>query len=210
MSATDPGFINDIRAWCNNTRNKFICDEKLDNKWVVQLQKGLDEKEKNLSQTPNTSKEKTMVVFSGDLDKAIASFIIANGAKAMGNEVTMFFTFWGLNILRRPEPVQVKKDFMANMFSKMMPRGSRKLGLSKMNMAGMGAKMIRKVMNDKNISSVEDLIQTGIDSGIRIVACQMSMDVMGITKEELIDGVEIGGVATYLDAADNSNVNLFI
>jgi peroxiredoxin family protein len=106
--------------------------------------------------------------------------------------------------------VSVKKDFMASMFSKMMPRGSKKLGLSKMNMAGMGPKMIRKVMADKNISSLEDLIKTGIDSGIRIVACQMSMDVMGITREELIDGVEIGGVATYLDSADNSNVNLFI
>jgi peroxiredoxin family protein len=96
------------------------------------------------------------------------------------------------------------------MFSKMMPRGSKKLGLSKMNMAGMGPKMIRKVMNDKNISSLEELIKTGIDSGIRMVACQMSMDVMGITQEELLDGVEIGGVATMLDAADSSNMNLFI
>ncbi len=151
-----------------------------------------------------------MIVFSGDLDKAIASFIIANGAKAMGNDVTMFFTFWGLNILRKPEPVSVSKDFISTMFGKMMPRGSSKLGLSKMNMAGIGPKLIRKVMNDKNISSLEELIKTGIDSGIRIVACQMSMDVMGITKEELFDGVEIGGVATYLDAADESNVNLFI
>ncbi|HMM70483.1 MAG TPA: DsrE/DsrF/DrsH-like family protein [Gudongella oleilytica] len=151
-----------------------------------------------------------MIVFSGDLDKAIASFIIANGASAMGNKVTMFFTFWGLNILRKPEPVNVKKDFMASMFGKMMPRGSKKLGLSKMNMAGMGPRMIRKAMNDKNISSLEELIKTGIDSGIRMVACQMSMDVMGITQEELLDGVEIGGVATMLDASDSSNMNLFI
>ncbi len=210
VSATDPGFISDIKAWCSNTKNQFICDEKLDNKWVVQLQKGLGDNKDIQDDKGAVLKEKTLVVFSGDLDKAIASFIIANGAKAMGNEVTMFFTFWGLNILRRPEPVSVSKDFMSNMFSKMMPRGSKKLGLSKMNMAGMGPMMIRKVMNDKNISSLEDLIQTGIKSGIRIVACQMSMDVMGITKEELIDGVEIGGVATYLNAADDSNVNLFI
>ena len=128
----------------------------------------------------------------------------------MGNEVTMFFTFWGLNILRKPEPVSVKKDFMGAMFGKMMPRGSRKLGLSKMNMAGMGPQMIRKVMNDKNITSLEDLIETGIKSGIRMVACQMSMDVMGITHEELLEGVEIGGVATMLDAADNSNMSMFI
>lgn len=211
VSATDPGFISDIKAWCNNTGNTFICDEKQSNKWVVEIQKGREAQPLAKGEVAQVkSKEKTMVVFSGDLDKAIASFIIANGAAAMGNEVTMFFTFWGLNVLRRPEPVSVRKDFMANMFSRMMPRGSKKLGLSKMNMAGMGPKMIRKVMADKNISSLEDLIRTGIDSGIRIVACQMSMDVMGITKEELIDGVEIGGVATYLDSADGSNVNLFI
>jgi peroxiredoxin family protein len=213
VSATDPGFISDIKAWCNNTGNTFISDEKHSSKWVVEIQKGRDAQPVVKGQAepaPVKSKEKTMVVFSGDLDKAIASFIIANGAAAMGNDVTMFFTFWGLNVLRKHEPVSVKKDFMANMFSKMMPRGSKKLGLSKMNMAGMGPKMIRKVMADKNISSLEDLIKTGIDSGIRIVACQMSMDVMGITKEELIDGVEIGGVATYLDSADDSNVNLFI
>ena len=213
VSATDPGFISDIKAWCNNTGNTFISDEKQSGKWVVEIQKGRDAQPAVKGQAgpaPVKSKEKTMVVFSGDLDKAIASFIIANGAAAMGNDVTMFFTFWGLNVLRKNEPVSVKKDFMANMFSKMMPRGSKKLGLSKMNMAGMGPKMIRKVMADKNISSLEDLIKTGIDSGIRIVACQMSMDVMGITREELIDGVEIGGVATYLDSADDSNVNLFI
>lgn len=213
VSATDPGFISDIRAWCRNTSNTFICDEKLDTKWVVEIQKGLSSHavaNKESAPAVVKSKEKTMVVFSGELDKAIASFIIANGAAAMGNNVTMFFTFWGLNVLRKPEPVSVKKDFMATMFSKMMPRGSKKLGLSKMNMAGMGPKMIRKVMADKNISSLEELIKTGMDSGIRMVACQMSMDVMGITKEELIEGVEIGGVATYLDAADDSNVNLFI
>ena len=210
VSATDPGFISDIKAWCSNTKNQFICDEKLDNKWVVQLQKGLGDNKDIQDDKGVVLKEKTLVVFSGDLDKAIASFIIANGAKAMGNEVTMFFTFWGLNVLRRPEPVSVSKDFMSNMFSKMMPRGSKKLGLSKMNMAGMGPMMIRKVMNDKNISSLEDLIQTGIKSGIRIVACQMSMDVMGITKEELIDGVEIGGVASFLGSAEESDMSLFI
>lgn len=211
VSATDPGFLSDIRAWCKNTDNTFVCDEKLTNKWVVQVKKGLEEAAHvKQSSSAAVSKEKTIIVFSGDLDKAIASFIIANGAKAMGNEVTMFFTFWGLNILRKPEPVSVKKDFMGAMFGKMMPRGSRKLGLSKMNMAGMGPQMIRKVMNDKNITSLEDLIETGIKSGIRMVACQMSMDVMGITHEELLEGVEIGGVATMLDAADNSNMSMFI
>ena len=153
---------------------------------------------------------KTMVVFSGDLDKAIASFIIANGAASMGKKVTMFFTFWGLNILRKPEKQPVKKGFMDSMFGFMMPRGSKKLKLSNMNMMGMGAKMIRKVMKDKNITSLEDLIQSAIDSGIEIVACQMSMDVMGLQKEELMDGVKIGGVGYYLGQAEDSNVNLFI
>lgn len=151
-----------------------------------------------------------MVVFSGDLDKAIASFIIANGAASMGKKVTMFFTFWGLNILRKHEKVSVQKGFMDKMFGFMMPRGSKRLKLSKMNMMGMGGKMIRKVMKDKNVTSLEELIQSAIDSGIEIVACQMSMDVMGLKQEELIDGVKIGGVGYYLGEAEDSNVNLFI
>ena len=151
-----------------------------------------------------------MIVFSGDLDKALASFIIANGAASMGKKVTMFFTFWGLNILRKNEKVPVKKSFIDSMFGFMMPRGSKKLKLSKMNMMGMGTKMMRKVMKDKNITSLEDLIKSALDSGIDIVACQMSMDVMGIKKEELMDGVKIGGVGYYLGEAEDSNVNLFI
>ncbi|MNW55473.1 DsrE/DsrF-like family protein [compost metagenome] len=151
-----------------------------------------------------------MVVFSGDLDKAIASFIIANGAAASGKKVTMFFTFWGLNVIRKHEKVQVDKSMMGRMFGAMMPRGSRKLSMSKMNMMGMGAKMIRGVMKNNNISSLEDLMQTALDQGVEIVACQMSMDVMGITKEELIDGVKIGGVGYYLGKADESGINLFI
>lgn len=128
----------------------------------------------------------------------------------MGKEVTMFFTFWGLNIIKKDSYVKTNKDFISKMFGMMMPKSSKKLGLSKMNMAGIGPKMIRMVMKDKNISSLEELIEEGIKSGIKMVACQMSMDVMGITKEELLDGVEIGGVATMLNAADDSNMSLFI
>jgi len=153
---------------------------------------------------------KTLVVFSGDLDKAIASFIIANGAASMGKKVTMFFTFWGLNILRKPEKVKVKKGLIDKMFGMMMPRGSKKLKLSNMNMMGMGGKMIRMVMKNKNVSSLEELIQAAMESGIEVVACQMSLDVMGLKKEELIDGVKIGGVGYYLGEAEDSNVNLFI
>jgi peroxiredoxin family protein len=134
-----------------------------------------------------------MIVFDGDLDKAIAAFIIANGAAAMDRKVTMFFTFWGLNILRRDNKVGLSKTFIEKMFGAMMPRGSRKLKLSNMNMMGMGGKMIRGLMEKKNVNSLEDLIRSAIESGVRVVACQMSMDLMGIRKEELIDGVELGG-----------------
>ena len=151
-----------------------------------------------------------MVVFSGDLDKAIASFIIANGAATMGKKVTMFFTFWGLNVLRKPEKIKTPKNIIEKAFGMMMPRGSKKLGLSRMNMGGMGAKMIRGVMKDKNIQSLEDLMDAAIKNGVEIVACTMSMDVMGIKKEELIDGITYGGVGYYLGEADDANVNLFI
>jgi peroxiredoxin family protein len=152
----------------------------------------------------------TMIVFDGDLDKAIASFIIANGALAMGKPVTMFFTFWGLNILRKDAKQPIRKSGIERMFGAMMPRGSRRLGLSRMNMGGMGAKMIRKVMRDKNVDSLETLMQKAIDGGARIYACSMSMDIMGIRREELIDGVECVGVASYLGATDDANVGLFV
>lgn len=154
--------------------------------------------------------KKTIIVFSGDLDKVLAAFVIANGAAAMGDDVTMFFTFWGLNTLRRPEKVKAKKSFLQAMFGGMMPRGVDKLGLSKMNFGGMGAKMMKIVMRQQNIASLPDLIQTAREQGIKMIACTMSMDVMGIREEELMDGLEYAGVATYLGEADEANVNLFI
>lgn len=213
VKASDPGFYVDIQSWCERTNNELLSVSK--DKGIVKalIKKGkeklqVDEKERKGKIKENDNK--TLVVFSGDLDKAIASFVIANGAVAMGKKVTMFFTFWGLNILRKPEKTKVQKAFIDKMFASMMPRGSKKLKLSKMNMMGMGSKMIRKVMKNKNISSLEELIQSAIDSGINIVACQMSMDVMGIKEEELIDGVNIGGVGYYLGEAEDANVNLFI
>lgn len=128
----------------------------------------------------------------------------------MGRPVTMFFTFWGLNILRKREKQPVKKSFIEKMFGAMMPRGTEKLKLSKMNMGGMGTKMMRSVMKEKNVDSLETLMRQAIDSGVKLVACTMSMDVMGIREEELIDGVELAGVASYLGDAEKSNVNLFI
>jgi len=151
-----------------------------------------------------------MVVFSDDLDRAIASFIIANGAAAMGRKVTMFFTFWGLNVIKKHEPVRTKKDFMGRMFSRMLPRGSKELSLSKMHMGGIGGKMIRNLMKKYNVDSLEDLIKQAIESGVNIVACNMSMDLMGVKEEELIEGVNFGGVATYLAEGEESDINLFI
>jgi NADPH-dependent 2,4-dienoyl-CoA reductase/sulfur reductase-like enzyme/peroxiredoxin family protein/rhodanese-related sulfurtransferase/TusA-related sulfurtransferase len=208
ISASDPGFANDVEAWCLRTGNTLLKLDRTPGKIAAVIRKGIQSRE--VSAPIIAGQDKTIIVFSADLDKAIASFIIATGAASMGRKVTMFFTFWGLNVLRKPRRVKVPKSFMDRMFGMMMPRGSTKLGLSKMNMAGMGAKMIRMTMRRKNISSLESLIGQARMMGIRLVACQMSMDVMGIKKEELLDGVEIGGVASYLAAAEEGNVNLFI
>lgn len=207
IKATDPGFVNDIGVWCEKTGNTLLESGKEDKAFFAKIRKG----RKRPPQAPTVVKDdKTMIIFSGDLDKAIASLIIANGAASMGKKVTLFYTFWGLNILRRPEKISVKKDLMARMFSGMMPRGTKKLGLSKMNMLGMGPKMIRMVMKKHNVDSLEDLLKMAMDNGVRMVACNMSMDLMGITQEELIDGVELGGVASMLGAAEDSNMSLFI
>jgi len=154
---------------------------------------------------------KTIIVFSGDLDKVLAAFVIANGAAAMGDDVTMFFTFWGLNALRRPTgPKANGKSFLQRMFGRMTPRGPDKLNLSRMNFGGLGAKMMKLVMRQQNVSSLDELIETAREQGIKMMACTMSMDVMGLKPEELIDGLEWVGVASYLGEADGANVNLFV
>ena len=214
VSATDSGFAKDVEAWSRRTGNTLLKVEKEGKNNIVYLQKGIsNSKAPTASQNtavPVANDGKTLIVFSGDMDKVLASFVIANGAAAMGRHVTMFFTFWGLNVLRKTEPQNIKKPFIDAMFGKMMPQGVSKLKLSKMNMGGMGTAMMRKVMKDKNIDSLEDLIKKAMANGVKMIACTMSMDVMGITKEELIDGVEFAGVGTYLGDAEESNVNLFI
>ena len=211
VTASDPGFYEDVNAWCKSTENQLLNRNRENGNVTAVIRKGksvIPSSKESVEE--NTKNNKTMVVFSGDLDKAIASFIIANGAASMGRKVTMFFTFWGLNILRKPIKVKVKKGLMDSVFGIIMPKGSKKLKLSQMNYMGMGAQMIRSVMKNKNVDSLESLIEAAISNGVEIVACQMSMDVMGLKKEELIDGVKIGGVGYYLGEAEESNVNLFI
>lgn len=216
VKATDPGFKKDIKTWTEKTGNTILAIDKEDKTIIARLMKGkkgipkIQSDGNSVANGVDLTQSQTMVVFSGDMDKAIASLIIANGAASMGKKVTMFYTFWGLNILRKHEAVSAGKDFLGKMFSKMMPRGTKKLGLSKMNMLGIGPKMIRLVMKKHNVDSLETLLQAALDNGVNMVACNMSMDLMGIKEEELISGVELGGVASYLGDAHDSNVNLFI
>lgn len=155
-------------------------------------------------------KKTTIVLFSGDYDKAMAAYIIANGAAAYDHEVTIFHTFWGLNALRKDAQVPVQKGFLEKMFSKMMPRGADKMGLSKMNFAGMGPKMIKHVMKKHNAMPLPDLIEMAKEQDVKLVACTMTMDLLGLQQEELLDNIEYAGVAAYLADASEGNVNLFI
>lgn len=209
ITATDFGFTNDVKAWCERTGNRLLALETEGGKITARIQKGMAEAPA-ANHMAAATQDKTMVVFSGDLDKALAAFIIANGAAAMGQKVTMFFTFWGLNILRKDQYVPVKKNLIEKMFGWMMPRGATKLTLSKMHMAGMGTSMIKGIMKKKNVDSLPVLMRTAKENGVRLLACQMSMDLMGIKHEELVDGAEIAGVATFIASSDESNATLFI
>lgn len=210
VTASDPGFAKDVASWCRRTGNTLLSNEEKNGEYTATIQRGTNSAPQAAAQTSSPDKGKTIIVFDGDMDKVLASFVIANGALAMGRPVTMFFTFWGLTALRRDNKVKLKKNFMEKMFGAMLPRGSKKLRLSKMNMGGMGTAMMKKIMKDKNIDSLEDMMKKAMENGVKIIACSMSMDVMGIRAEELIDGVEIGGVGTYLGDAEESDVNLFI
>lgn len=206
--ATDAGFPRDAEAWCQTTGNRFVSANSEAGKYRVII-------EKNTPQSCPTEvckeeKGKTFIMFSDDLDKVLATFVLANGAAATGKKVTIFFTFWGLNAIKKLDKPAVKKDFFGKMFSMMLPSNSLKLKLSKMNMGGMGSKMMRYIMNKKNIESLEALRSQAIQNGVEFIACQMSMDVMGVKREELLDNVTIGGVATYMNRAEQANVNLFI
>jgi len=156
------------------------------------------------------TKKTTIVLFSGDYDKAMAAYIIANGAAAYDHEVTIFHTFWGLNALRQETNISLKKGFMEKLFGKMMPRGADKMGLSKMNFAGFGPKMIKEVIKKHNAMTLPQLIEMAQEQDVKLVACTMTMDLLGLQKEELLDNIEYAGVAAYLADAQDGNVNLFI
>ncbi|WP_277376117.1 FAD-dependent oxidoreductase [Paenibacillus polymyxa] len=211
VKASDPGFYEDVKAWATMSGSPLLQLERGKGGIIeAVIAKKTVQTLSSTVKAPNTEPSSTMVVFSGDLDKAIASFIIANGAAASGRKVTMFFTFWGLNIIRKHQPQVVSKTMVGRMFDIMLPRGSRKLSMSKMNMLGIGPKIIRGIMGNNNVASLEELIQSAAEQGVEMVACQMSMDLMGIQHEELMDQIKIGGVGYYLGQADHANHNLFI
>ena len=155
-------------------------------------------------------KKTTIVLFSGDYDKVMAAYIIANGAAAYDHEVTIFHTFWGLNALRTDEPIKSNKSFIEKAFGKMMPRGADKMGLSQMNFGGMGPKMIKQVMKKHNAMSLPHLIDLAVEQDVQLIACTMTMDLLGLGEAELMKEVEYGGVAAYLGKAQDGQVNLFI
>lgn len=217
IEASDFGFGADLAAWCQNTGNTLLSNKIENGKVLATIVKGKSSvSESEMKNLPSLGQEgvlketkdgATMVVFSGDLDKALASMIIASGAAAYGKKVTIFFTFWGLSILKKQK---VKKSGLAKLFDIMLPSKANNLPLSQMNMGGMGASMIKYIMNQKNVDSLPDMIEQAHQLGVKFVACTMSMDLMGIEKEELFDFVEYGGVATFIGDSEQANMQLFI
>ncbi|MCI1735142.1 MAG: DsrE/DsrF/DrsH-like family protein [Bacilli bacterium] len=207
ITASDCGFTSDIGLWAKTTGNSVISNETKDGKIVAVIEKGPGVVQ-NTNPTGNGGT--TIVLFSGDMDKALAAMIIAQGTRAMGKPATVFCTFWGLNLLRKPKAPHVKKSFVEKMFGWMMPKGAKKFKLSKMNMMGMGSKMMRGVMKKKNVPVLEEQLANAKRAGVQFLACTMSMDIMGIKKEELIDGIDYVGVATYLAACQEASTTLFI
>ncbi len=208
IRATDAGFPRDARAWCNTTGNCLVSHTDEGGFHTVIVEKRSRQQASGALQT--ASKNKTLIMFSDDLDKALATFVLANGAAATGHKVSIFFTFWGLNVIKKEQKPSVKKDIFGRMFSWMLPSNSKQLKLSQMSMLGMGDRMMRYIMKKKGISQLEELRQQALDNGVEFIACQMSMDMMGVDKSELLDNVTIGGVATYMERAEEANVNLFI
>ena len=220
IRSTDPGFVRDAGAWCKVTGNLLISMEESNGTYTAMVEKTAKQSAMAVAQETEgmrgepfvqmTPKGATIIVFSNDFDRALASFVLANGAAAAGKDVTMFFTFWGLSVIRKPNAPRVAKDFMGRMFGMMLPKHAGGLSLSHMNFGGIGPKLMKSRMKSKNIDMLETMMSQARQAGVHFIACQMSMDIMGVKHEELLDGVEVGGVATYMEAATEGNVNLFI
>ena len=183
-------------------------------KKMKNLEKQIGELKKQVEALAEASPENkiALIVFSGELDKVLAAFVIATGAAAMGMDVVMFFTFWGTPILRDKGKKVGGKDFMGKMFSAMLPKGTSEVKLSKMNMAGMGTAMMKSLMKKKNVASLEEMLELAAEIGVRIYICEMSMDLMGFKREEMIEypNLTFCGVAKFMEEAQNSKVQLFI
>jgi NADPH-dependent 2,4-dienoyl-CoA reductase/sulfur reductase-like enzyme/peroxiredoxin family protein/rhodanese-related sulfurtransferase/TusA-related sulfurtransferase len=214
VTASDSGFMKDLPSWCSSTGNTLISIGKSDEGVTAIVKKGLaggaGVPAAVNAQKPAVIKQTTIVLFSNDLDKTMAAFILATGFSSLGHDVTIFFTFWGLNVLRKDRPPRVKKDFLSKMFGMMMPCGAKKLALSKMHMMGMGTAMMKHVMNSKNVDSLPTLIKQAQEMDVKFVACEMAMNVMGISQEEMLDGVDTAGVANFAALAEQSGTTLFI
>jgi len=215
VTASDPGFARDVQAWCNITGHHLVSLEEHRGNWTASIEKRSKAEVAAPSSAPSSGiavsgDEVTLIVFSNDLDRALASFVIANGALATGKKVTMFFTFWGLSVIRKREKVNVRKDFMGRMFDMLLPRDSRRLGLSHMNFGGIGAMLMKRRMKAFQVDRLEAMMDGAMKAGVRMIACQMSMELMGVDREELMDGVHQGGVASYLESAGTAGINLFV
>ena len=209
VRATDAGFPRDAEAWCRSTGHKFVSKRAEGGVHIVEIEKATPCAAEAV-QPQRGELGKTFILFSDDLDKTLATFVLANGAAATGKKVSIFFTFWGLNAIKKPHKPAVKKDIFGRMFSWMLPSDSTRLALSKMHMMGIGSRLMRYLMKRKGVDSLESLRQQAIDNGVEFIACQMSMDVMGVSREELLDNVTVGGVASYMERAEQACVNLFI
>nr|WP_320131359.1 FAD-dependent oxidoreductase [uncultured Holophaga sp.] len=208
ISASDPGFAQDVASWCRVMGHRLLSLTDSKGVHTATIEKQAAPQAGQVAQAGAGGA--TFIVFSDDLDRALATFVLANGAAASGKETTLFFTFWGLSVLKRREKPRVAKDFMGRMFGWMLPDGTSGLALSKMDFLGLGRLMMKARMKAKGVTDLDAMIGSARLAGVRFVACQMSMDLMGIAKEELVEGVEIGGVATYFEAAGKSQVNLFL
>lgn len=225
VTATDPGFRADVAAWCRSAGHELISVTTEKGVVSAHLRKpAIDGKTQpstpkhpapaSATMLPENPRRKgaTLVVFSGEMDKVMAALVIANGAAALGGKVTLFFTFWGITALRRERATQPspRKNLLDKMFGWMLPRGLTRLALSRMNFGGIGPRLMKHQMDSKNLPNLPGLLGAARLSGVRMVACTMSMSALGIQQEELIDGVELGGVADYLESAEQVGTNLFV